>query len=303
MSSVTNVASDEAIAKDAYARVKADWEALANDQLLQVNLEPYFAAETVLGAWVRLKGFRDQIAKLPGVNIALIDKLQDYVLGLRHVQGRYVMATKEPNNLDKLVEEANKLNDILEADARALALRGLFDPEKLSRLQGGNSYKALADDLEALASALEAVYPKIQGKTGITLEELKAATQMSARLTRLRGEAQLSPEAVADLAEERQRAFTQVVKAYDEARAAIAFLRRGEGDAELIAPNLYTANTRRRKALEQPPATPPATTIPGTTAPVGTSPTGTVPALGSATGNGSTTTLPTPPKTSSPFMS
>jgi hypothetical protein len=302
MSSVTNVASDETIAKDAYARVKADWAALASDQLLQVNLEPYFAAETVLGAWVRLKTFREQMAKLPGVNVALIDKLEDYVLALRYVQGRYVMGTKPPNNFDQLVTEANKLNDILEADARALALRGLFDGEKLARLTGGNSFKGLADDLEALASELEAVFPQIEGKTGITRDDLKAATQMATRLTRLRGEDQLSPEAVAELTEERQRAFTQLIKAYEEARAAIAFLRRAEGDADQIAPNVYIANTRRRRAFDPPVAKPP-TTTPGTPPPTGSVPPRGAPAGGTALpGNGAAPSTPTTPSTSSPFM-
>jgi hypothetical protein len=207
------------------------------------------------------------------------------------------MATKQPNNLDELVEEANKLNDILESEARTLALRGLFDKEKLGRLQGGNSYKALADDLEALAIELEAIYPKLQGKTSITLEELKAATQMATRLTRLRGENQLSPEVVAEVTDERQRAFTQVIKAYDEARAAIAFVRRAEGDAEQIAPNLYIANTRRRKGLESAGAKPPAND--GASLP--TAPT---PGAGGTVGNGGgASPSATAPTTSSPFMS
>jgi hypothetical protein len=127
------------------------------------------------------------------------------------------------------------------------------------------------------------------------LEDLKAATQMATRLTRLRGEEHLSPEVVAALTEERQRAFTQVIKAYDEARAAIAFLRRTEGDAEVITPNLYVANTRRRKALE------PATGKP--TDPLSPSPVTPVPAgsIGAGTGNGAPPASPTVPKTSSPY--
>jgi hypothetical protein len=291
MRPVTNVASDEIVAKESYLRVKDDWAALQSDQLLQVNLEPYFAAETVLGALVRLKSYEEAMAKLTGADSELIGKLQDYVLGLKYIQGRYVMATKAPNNFDTLVEEANKLNDILEADARALALRGLFDKEKLNRLQGGNSYKALADDLEALASEFEHIYPQIQGKCATTPEDIKAATQMSTRLARIRGEEQLSPAAVAAITEERQRAFTQLIKAYDEARAAITFIRRREGDAEQIAPNLYAANNRRRKALEAAPAAPP---------PVPTAPAPAPPAAtdGAPTGapNGPT------PKTSQPFL-
>jgi hypothetical protein len=37
MATVVNLASDETLVKEAYARVKGDWAGLAGDQLLQVN--------------------------------------------------------------------------------------------------------------------------------------------------------------------------------------------------------------------------------------------------------------------------
>jgi hypothetical protein len=141
------------------------------------------------------------------------------------------------------------------------------------------------------------VFPQIENKCGITSEHLKAATQMSTRLARLRGEDQLSQEAVEDLTEERKRAFTQVIRAYDEARAVIAFLRRREGDAEQITPNLYIANTRRRKTLAsaaKPSPKPSAPPESGSFATAGTPPSETADAA-----EGS----PTVPKTSSPKTS
>jgi hypothetical protein len=51
---------------------------------------------------------------------------------------------------------------------------------------------------------------------------------------------------VAAATDQRQRVFTLTLRAYEEARSAVTYLRRREGDAESIAPNLYTGKARRR---------------------------------------------------------
>lgn len=258
MATVVNLASNEALVAEAYARVKADWASLASDQLLQVNLDVQMALQTVLGAWPEIKALRDKVAQeLPAFNIAQFDKLEDYVLAMMYVQARFVMATQPPDDLADLVAEAAKLRDMLQADAEALKQRGLFDPRKLASLKGGNSYKNLAQDLQALATELEAVLPNIQGKAAVSVDELKAATQMATRLTRVVGVREQSPAVMAALVDERLRAFTQMIKTYEDARAAVGFLRRREGDADEIAPNLYSGNTRRKKASEPEEAIPP----------------------------------------------
>ena len=53
-----------------------------------------------------------------------------------------------------------------------------------------------------------------------------------------------------DAADRRQRAFSLFVKAYDQARRAIQYVRWEQGDADSIAPSLYSgrgnSNVKRR---------------------------------------------------------
>ncbi len=100
------------------------------------------------------------------------------------------------------------------------------------------------------------IWQKIQGKCATTPDDLTAATQMATRLTRVVGLREQSPAVLAALTEERMRAFTQLLKVYDETRSAVGYLRRHVGDADSIAPSLYTGKSTRRKATEADPAAP-----------------------------------------------
>jgi len=58
------------------------------------------------------------------------------------------------------------------------------------------------------------------------------------------------PERATEAADVRRRADTLFVRAYDEVRRIVAYLRWHEGDADSIAPSLYAkrkASRRRRK--------------------------------------------------------
>jgi hypothetical protein len=275
-STVINLASDETLVKDAYGRVKGDWAVLAADQLLQVNLDVQVASQTILGALPEIKGFRERMVKnLPAFDVAQFDKLEDYVLALVYVQSRYAMATQPDDDLQILFAEASKLRERLATDAQALSLRGFFDTKKLAALKGANGYKNVAADLQALSAEMESIWPKIEGKCATTPDDLKAATQMSTRLTRIVGLREQSPAVLAVLTEERMRAFTLLLKVYDEARSAVGYIRRHEGDVDSIAPLLYTGKSTRRKATEPDP-TAPADAAPGTANPA-------VPAAGGPT--------------------
>jgi hypothetical protein len=275
--SINNIASDELLVEDAYARVKGAYAALPPDQLLSVNLDVQMATETVLGNLKELRDLRARMAEeLPRFDLAAFDKLEDVALALRFVQSRYVFATKRPDDLNQLLAEGNKLRERLTADAKALSLRGLFDTSKLASLKGGQGYRNAATDLQALATELRAIWPTIEGKCGTSQEDLKAATQLSTRLTRVVGVRGEAPSSVSDIVEERRRAFTLLIKTWDATRAAVAYVRREEDDADNIAPNLYTGKAKRAKASEEEdddvpappaPAAPPVASTPSVPAP------------------------------------
>ncbi|RYZ01228.1 MAG: hypothetical protein EOO73_36200, partial [Myxococcales bacterium] len=264
---IVNVASNELFAKEAYERAKADWAALESDQLLKVNLDISIAAQTILGALPEVRALRERIVQeLPTFDAAEFDKLEDYVLGLVFVHARYVMATQPPDDLSELSSAASALRERLAADARTLSLRGLFDARKVAALKGSTGYRNVGIDLQSLSAELEAVWSEIEGKCATTREELDAAAQMAVRLLRVVGVRDQAPVVLAALVEERMRAFTLVIKAWEEARAAVSYLRRDQADADSIAPSLYTGKALRKKASEPDDET---DSVPGAGSPLG----------------------------------
>jgi hypothetical protein len=124
MANVVNRAGNEALVKDAYERVKAEWRKLDASQLPpQVNLDLQLALQTILGALPEMKTLRQRMAELPGFDVAQFDKLEDHTLGLMFVQARFMMATQPPSDLAELIGEAERLRTLLFADARTLAVR------------------------------------------------------------------------------------------------------------------------------------------------------------------------------------
>lgn len=261
--SINNFAKDERFVKEAYARAKADWAGLAEVELLRVNLDVQIAAETIVGSLGEMRRLREAMLKdLPSFDVARFDKLEEYVMALLFVQSRYLLATQSPDDLVELGAEATKLRERLVADAKALALRGLFEQRKLANLKGGQGYRNVAVDLQALATEFDVIWAEVQGRCGTTRADLDAATQMSMRLTRTVGVRDQSPAILGELIEERMRAFTLVIKTYDAARAAVSYLRQEQEDAESIAPNLYTGKAKRTRAAETEDETPRAPAAP-----------------------------------------
>jgi hypothetical protein len=213
------------------------------------------------------------VKELPSFNVAAFDKLEDYVQALKFAQSGFQIATQPTDDLPVLVEEGGKLHDRLLADAKALALYGLFDSKQLDRLKGGNGVNNLAEDLELLSHAMMDNWPKLQGKALTPLEDVQVASRIGLRLTRIAGLREQGPARLAAATELRLRAFTLVFRTYEEARAAIGYLRRRERDAESIAPSLYAGRGRRKQSAAAPDVTRvPARTVSGTVPAPGSTP-------------------------------
>lgn len=239
--------SNEALFDEAYARVKADLEALKVEELLQLNLDVTGAVTSALGLLPEVKALRDQIVKeLPSFDIAAFDKLEDYALALSFANTNYLAATQPPDDLPALNEDASRMHDRLLADAKALAAHGLLDGAQLAQLLGGNGYKPLAQDLQLLSQIMRQAWSKVENKSATTADDLKAAAQLSVRLMRIVGLREQGPALVAAAADQRLRAFTRFINVYEDARRAVAYLRARQGDADTIAPSLYPGRPRRR---------------------------------------------------------
>ncbi len=253
MNQIADLVKDEALVADGFERVKADLLAVPAERLERVNVDVQSATRTILGALPEIKALRERIVKeLPQFDITSFDKLEDYVQAFKYAQSGFQIATEPADELNALTEAGNELRERLLADANALTLYKLFDGSQLEMLKGGNGFNNLAEDLELLSRAMLANWSKIQGKALTPLEDVQTASRIGLRLTRLAGLREQGPARLAEATELRQRAFHVVVRTYEEARDAIRFLRRREGDLEDIAPTLYSGRGRRRSTEEEP---------------------------------------------------
>jgi len=253
MEAIGSLANDEKLAAEAMARIAPDAAALSVSELIQVNLDLQQATSTILGVMPEIMTLRERIAKeLPAFDIKQIDKLEDYTLALRFAHAAYQTATQPPEVLPELAAEAIELRERLAADARALSLRDLIDRRKLESLKGANGISNVAQDLQMLSQIFQESWAQIQGKSATLAEDLQAASRIATRITRVLGVKEQSPAQEAAAVEQRLRVFTLTLRAYDEARAAISFVRRREGDADQITPNLYTGKGRNRPAPPPP---------------------------------------------------
>ncbi|HET9956327.1 MAG TPA: hypothetical protein VFQ61_17585 [Polyangiaceae bacterium] len=242
----------EQAAIEAVERLKPRYQALIPEELIQVNLDVPAAIVTVLGALPAIRNLRPSVVEqLPKHDIGLFDSLEDAALALNELHVQFLIATRPTDDLEQLLSEATQLRDLLLSDVTALTKRGLIEGNHLDELKGPIGYKNLAVDLNILYVALRSSWAKIQGKSAVTEAELDRAGKLQQRMMRVVGFRELGASAMATSNDLRQRAFTYFMRAYDDARRVVTYLRWEEDDADTIAPSLYSGRgTGRRKNAE-----------------------------------------------------
>jgi hypothetical protein len=194
------------------------------------------------------------------------DQLEDRALALGHTQTVHESTQKPPAIPQTLIDEAKRVHEIAHSDVTTLVHRGLIAPQALTGLNGGNGYGNLAADLFKLSEALKSNWSKISGRTSMTMAELDHMENLADQINQTLGIREQMPELEASAARDRQAAYTLFLEAYDEVRAAIAYVRRKEGDVDEIMPSLYAGRNggMKKKPVEDNPTTPAVPTVPAT---------------------------------------
>jgi hypothetical protein len=240
--------------EDAYVRLENELLAL-KPPLAVVNVDPQSAVTTVIGAMPRIRSLRTRIAdELPRFDLVRFDKLPDYCLAFGHSNARFFAASRPVAPVAALAEEGAKIRDVLITDAQALKKRGLFDDGRLSELKLTVGHRPISLHLLSIAQMFREQWPKIQGKTAVTLEELDHAEKIAGKLTLAVGEKEVAGTAPTESAINRQKAFTLFIAAYNDARRAAVYLYGDEADS--FVPNLYPGRTTTRKRSEEEPEEP-----------------------------------------------
>jgi hypothetical protein len=235
--------------QQAFDRLEPEIRALAaNADLWHINVDIQHAVTTVLGVVPKVRSLRPALAAtLPTFDLALLDKLEDHAFALAHAHAVYRAAVKPVDEVPALAAETTAVRDALLSDATALARRGLLDEGRVGKLHSPNGYKNIAFDVLGLVSLFREAWSRIENKTAVEPHELERAERMAKRLLKAVGVRQEANVAVDAAAGVRHRAFTLFMRAYDEVRRAVQYLRWHEGDAERIAPSLYAGRGSGRR--------------------------------------------------------
>lgn len=219
------------------ARLSDELWAIPASQVLALSLSVPHAVATILQSVPRVRQLKARMrAELPAFDINLLDKLPDYAIALSQAHAACQTVADGGPRTNDLFKQAKNLRKQLLADVVSLAGYGLIDSAVLRNRSHANSHANVAQDLSLLATALQRAWPKIQGRTPHTPDDLAATFALATRLLDPSPREQAETEC-AQTRDLRARVFTLAQRAYRELRRAAAYLREPEGDADAFAPS------------------------------------------------------------------
>lgn len=239
-----------AVTERAFATVLPEVAAVPDAETVQISLDVVAAATTVLGVVPALKTLRAEIAELPRFNIERFDKLEQYALGLLHAHTLHRMAQMPKGQITQLGIELTAIRDRFYGNAMSLADNGLLDGTRLKDCKKAIGYRATASDVLTIVELLKESWLNIEGKTPITPPAMLDAQNRAAELLSAVGIRAQNAEVASEKAQLRSKAWTLFLRAYEDTRHAVEFVRREERDASEFAPSLFAGRGGRRREDE-----------------------------------------------------
>jgi hypothetical protein len=229
----------------AFRATLPEMKALGDEGLLPVNVDVVNAVTTVLACLPKLRAIRTEIEKhLPTFNLARFDKIEQYMLALNQANAIHRGALARRGSIADLAGEVTDLRDRLFEDAQSLANHDLLEEQRLEECKKSPSYRAIATDVFTLVALFKERWPHIENRTPVTAAFLQQAGKRAFDLLGAVGSKEQAPTTVGETQLVRQQVFTLFSRAYEDARSAVQYLRRDEGDANEIAPTYYTGRPR-----------------------------------------------------------
>ncbi|MEY2931199.1 MAG: hypothetical protein RL033_1948 [Pseudomonadota bacterium] len=221
--------------------------ALDEDSLIQLNVDVVSAVTTVLGKLPKLRALRPEIVQhLQTFDVERFDRLEEYACALNHANTLHRGTLEHRSNIIELGAGVTQLRDRLSNVALSLTDFGLINAELLKDVKKTPGYKALASDVFLLVTIFKENWSQIQSRSPVTAELLDEAAQSASELMGAIAEKDDGPSTPAEAAGLRQRAYTLFFNAYEDARAAVAYLRRNAKEEVIdnIAPTLFSSRGR-----------------------------------------------------------
>lgn len=227
--------------------LEPEYSALAEEDLLPVNLDVAEAGATAIWAAARMSPLRAElVARFPEAG-ELLDKLPKRAQAALQAHFEHSAATTPASAVPVLVEKLERYRALFLQDIAPLVRRGALAQSDVPELGAPQNHKHLAVGTATLVSLLRNNWERIKDRTGLTLEELEDAQDAAQRLSVAVIVRERGPSAVGKTAIVRQQTMTMLFRTYEELRRSFAHLRWYERDLEDFAPSLYATRANRAK--------------------------------------------------------
>lgn len=249
---VTEISRDSTFqerSRNAYLQNLPAIRSLPETAFKHITIDIASAVELALSVSARARRlfepFSGQAALLDS---SLPARLESFSLALSHADVLHKAAREPTSTSADVVNSAIELREIMLADVSLSVLRGRVDRSVLSGLRGINGYSNLASDLRLIIRFFRENAQAIAGRTTVTDDELEQAESLASHLVATLAERDRAPGILVQATRDRNAAFALFVKTYEELRAAVRYLRRKQGDADLLAPTLFARRSLCRRA-------------------------------------------------------
>ncbi|MDP3273749.1 MAG: hypothetical protein Q8Q09_01045 [Deltaproteobacteria bacterium] len=239
--------------KLALASLQDELAAMPAERVAHYALEARFAANAVLKTLAKVEPLMAKIAELP-MDTKPIERLPVFARALTEANALVQAHTPSAATTDTVLARARNLRQELLMVCDRLVFRGALKSDEIERLREGQGYRDLLNDLDALQHKLRPFVPAF-----VALEELDEAKDLAVKLTGALPDAKPETPALGALHTQRAKVATLLTHAYNELTAAVAFVRRAEGDSAawvstIRVPPGRTARTRQAGEPEPEPS-------------------------------------------------
>ena len=240
---------------ESLVRIEPELSAIPEGELAHINIDIPRACALAIGALPAIRSLRPSVVEhLPTFPIESLDKLQDYAHALYYAHLMCEPKRRPGERGQALFVAATELRTLLLAQAKVLAMKGLFEGAKVDEISSGSGYVDAANDIIALSLLYRQNWSVVKDKTVVEeadcgradvlgrdlLAAMGARMQVSDRLTK------------SQTIDRRNRCYTLFVRTYDRCRQVASHLRWDQGDADVLVPPLVRRSKRKK---ERPDAT------------------------------------------------
>jgi hypothetical protein len=244
MNNIESPSTSLAAHQAALESLQPELERIDPQSLGHYNMDANFAAAVVQAAVQSTLPWSDLIVSLPTIDRAAIERLPTLALALQQANFRVEALQPGTSTFDKDLEEARPVREELLEGAALLARRGKLSLENVQRIRAGVGHRDLINDLGALVTMVA----PFQSEGGVVdSNTIRRAEVLVVRLTNALTQRNLGNPELAPMLLQRSKVAALLQRAYNELRAAVAFVRRNDGDADKLTPTLYVVGTRSKK--------------------------------------------------------